>query len=162
MGHSNASTSCAIPSSEMIGHHFSQVSSTQFSTPLMAAFQNLNNYGGFQSPQLVGDMGFHQIGSNNLLPSLSAASFEHPTNLYSNFQGEAAIDEASNVVSQQAVKMEDNNTNNNNRQVMNSSTKQFLGTLENNQYWGAANANSWTGFSSLNNNNNSSTTNHLL
>ncbi|MCD7455540.1 hypothetical protein HAX54_028566 [Datura stramonium] len=164
MGNSNASTSCAIPSSEMIGHHvhhFSQASSTQFSTPLMAAFQNLNNYGGFQSPhQLVGEMGFHQIGSNNLLPSLASANFEHPTNLYPNFQGEAAatIEEASNGVSQQAVKMEDNN---NNRQGMNSSTKQFLGTLENNQYWGAANANSWTGFSSLNNNN-SSTTNHLL
>ncbi|KAJ8543791.1 hypothetical protein K7X08_025409 [Anisodus acutangulus] len=156
MGNSNASTS-ASPSScgmEMIGHHISQAS-TQF-TPLMAAFQNLNNYGGFQSPQLGTEMGFH-IGitnSNNLLPSLAAADFEHPTNLYPNIQGEGTTIEASNGVSQQ-VKMEDNN----NRQGMNS-TKQFLGILENDQYWGAANANSWTGFSSLNNN--SSTTSHLL
>lgn len=161
MGISNASTS-VIPSScsmEMIGHHFSQ-SSTQF-TPLMAAFQNLNNYGGFQpAPQLVGEMGF-QIGSNNLLPSLAAANFEHPTNLYPNFQGEDTTTttiEASNGISQQ-VKMEDSNTTN--RQVMNSSTKQFLGTLENNQNWGATNANSWTGFAGLNNNS-SSTTSHLL
>ncbi|CAN4119897.1 unnamed protein product [Withania somnifera] len=160
MGNSNASTS-VIPSScsmEMIGHNFSQAS-TQF-TPLMAAFQNLNNYGGFQPPQLVGEMGF-QIGSNNLLPSLAASNFEHPTNLYPNFQGEGATTttvEASNGISQQ-VKMEDNNTTN--RQVMNSSTKQFLATLENNRCWGASNANSWTGFSGLNNNS-SSTTSHLL
>lgn len=161
----NASTS-AIPSScnmEMIGHHFSQ-SSTQF-TSLMGAFQNLNNYGGLIQPpphQLVGEMGF-QIGSNNLLPSLVASNnFEHPTNLYPNFQNEGPTTttttiEASNGVTQQ-VKMEDNN-----RQGMNSSTKQFLGTLENNnQYWGVANENSWIGFSSDLNNNSPSTTNHLL
>ncbi|KAK4358865.1 hypothetical protein RND71_021094 [Anisodus tanguticus] len=154
MGNSNASTS-ASPSScsmEMSGHHFSQ-SSTQF-TPLMAAFQNLNNYGGFQSPQLRTDMGFHigSTNSNNLLPSLAASNFEHhPTNLYPNFQGEGTTIEASNGVSQQ-VKMEDNN---NNKQGMNSSTKQFLGTLENNQYWSATNGNYWTGFSSINNNSSS-------
>ncbi|KAL3354324.1 hypothetical protein AABB24_018795 [Solanum stoloniferum] len=161
----NASTS-AIPSScnmEMIGHHFSQ-SSTQF-TSLMGAFQNLTNYGGLIQPpphQLVGEMGF-QIGSNNLLPSLVASNnFEHPTNLYPTFQNEGPTTttttiEASNGVTQQ-VKMEDNN-----RQGMNSSTKQFLGTLENNnQYWGVANENSWIGFSSDLNNNSPSTTNHLL
>ncbi|XP_059315237.1 dof zinc finger protein DOF2.4-like [Lycium ferocissimum] len=153
MGNSNTTTR-ASPSScsmEMTGHHFSQAS-TQF-TPLMAAFQNLNNYGGFQPP--LGEMGF-QIGStnnsNNLLPSLAANFEHHPTNLYPNFQADQGTSiEASNGVSQ--VKMEDNN-----RQGMNS-TKQFLGTLENNQYWGGANANSWTGFSTLNN---SSTTSHLL
>ncbi|CAN4121020.1 unnamed protein product [Withania somnifera] len=135
MGNTNASTSI-LPSScsmEIIGHQFSQAS-TQF-TPLMAAFQNLNNYGGFQPPQLVGEMGF-QIGSNNLLSSLTAANFEHPTNLYPNFGGVDATT------------------------MMNSSTKQYLSTLENNQYWGATNANSWTGFSGLNNNS-SSTTSHL-
>lgn len=171
MGNSNNASTSAIPSStctmEMIGHHFSQ-SSTQF-TPLMAAFQNLNNYGGLIQPpphQLVGEMGF-QIGSNNLLPSLVASNFENPTNLYPNFQGEGGTTttttiEASNGVSQQ-VKMEDNNATNRHGS-MNSSTKQFLGTLENNQYWGVANANanSWIGFSGDINNNSSSTTNHLL
>ncbi|KAF3640037.1 putative ribonuclease H protein-like [Capsicum annuum] len=163
MGNSNNASTSAIPSScsmEMIGHHFSQ-SSTQF-TPLMAAFQNLNNYAGFQPPhQLVGEMGFH-VGSNNLLPSLAASNFEHPTNLYPNFQGEGGTTttiEAANGATQQ-VKMEDSNISTT-RQGLNSSTKQFLGTLENNQYWGATNANSWTGFSALNNNS-SSTSNHLL
>ncbi|PHT34703.1 Dof zinc finger protein DOF2.4 [Capsicum baccatum] len=163
MGNSNIASTSAIPSScsmEMIGHHFSQ-SSTQF-TPLMAAFQNLNNYAGFQPPhQLVGEMGFH-VGSNNLLPSLSASNFEHPTNLYPNFQGEGGTTttiEAANGATQQ-VKMEDSNISTT-KQGLNSSTKQFLGTLENNQYWGATNSNSWTGFSALNNNS-SSTSNHLL
>lgn len=168
----NASSTSAIPSStcsmEMIGSHFSQAS-TQF-TPLMAAFQNLNNYGGLIHPppnthQLVGEMGF-QLGNNNLLPSLVGSNFEHPTNLYPNFQGEGATTiEASNGVTQQ-VKMEDNNATNRVQGNINSSTKQFLGTLENNnQYWGVANANanSWIGFSGdINNNSSSNTTNHLL
>ncbi|XP_015057224.1 dof zinc finger protein DOF5.1-like [Solanum pennellii] len=172
MGNSNNASTSGIPSincsMEMIGHHFSQ-SSTQF-TSIMGAFQNLNNYGGglIQPPthQLVGEMGF-QIGSNNLLPSLVASNnFEHPTNLYPNFQNEGTTTttttiEASNGATQQ-VKMEDNS-----RQGMNSSTKQFLGTLENNnQYWNVANenanVNSWIGFSSDLNNNSLSTTNHLL
>ncbi|OIT25994.1 PREDICTED: dof zinc finger protein DOF2.4-like [Nicotiana attenuata] len=146
MGNSNViiSTS-ASPSScsmEIIGHQFSQPS-TQF-TPLMAAFHNLNNYGGGCT-----EMGFqiaNNNNNNNLLPSL-AANFDHTTNLYPfQVQGENTI-EASNGVSQVSppVKMESN------------STKQFLGSLENNQYWGGAN--SWTGFSGLNN---SSTTSHLL
>lgn len=175
IGNSNNASTSAIPSSscsmEMIGPHFSQAS-TQF-TPLMAAFQNLNNYGGLIHPppthQLVGEMGF-QIGSNNLLPSLVGSNFEHPTNLYSNFQGDQGTTtsttiEASNGITQQ-VKMEDN-IGTNRQGNMNSSTKQFLGTLENNnQYWGVANANananSWIGFSGDINNNSPSTTNHLL
>ncbi|XP_009777580.1 dof zinc finger protein DOF2.4-like [Nicotiana sylvestris] len=148
MGNSNViiSTS-ASPSScsmEIIGHQFSQPS-TQF-TPLMAAFHNLNNYGGGFGTEMGFQIANNNNNNNNLLPSL-AANFEHTTNLYSfQVQGESTI-EASNGVSQVTppVKMESN------------STKQFLGSLENNQYWGGAN--SWIGFSGLNN---SSTTSHLL
>nr|GMD14153.1 dof zinc finger protein DOF2.4-like [Ipomoea batatas] len=115
---------------------------------MAAAFQNLNHYGGsggglggFPPPQMaatsgggIGEMGFH-------LPAvLSGFEQPHPhTNVYP-FQSEGM--EAS-----PSVKMEEN------RQGLNNSTKQFLGTLENNQYWG------WTGFSGLNS---SSSTSHLL
>ncbi|CAN4098850.1 unnamed protein product [Withania somnifera] len=131
-------------------------------TPLMAAFQNLNHhYGGFQPPSLVSthnsnalghhEMGF-QIGSttnhtNNLsvgsdhqwrLPSLAVN-----TNLYPFHQGEGI--EASSG----------NNIAHDGDQGLNS-TKQFLGTMENNnQYWGG---NAWTGFSGLN----SSSASHIL
>ncbi|XP_055830135.1 dof zinc finger protein DOF2.4-like [Solanum dulcamara] len=147
-------------------HHFPHEQSTQL-TPLMAAFQNLNHhYGGFQPPPLVSthngngtglghhEMGF-QIGSsantNNLsvpsggsdhqwrLPSLAAN-----TNLYP-FQHGEGINESS---SGNNIGHDDQGLN---------STKQFLGTMENNnQYWGG---NAWTGFSGLNS---SSSASHLL
>ncbi|NP_001305545.1 dof zinc finger protein DOF3.6 [Solanum tuberosum] len=156
-------------------HHFSHEQPPQL-TPLMAAFQNLNHhYGGFQPPPLVsthhgngtGALGHHhemgfQIGSstntNNLpvppgggsdhqwrLPSLAAN-----TNLYPFQHGtDQGIHESSSV--------NNNNINAHDDQGLNS-TKQFLGTMENNtnQYWGG---NAWTGFSGLNS---SSSASHLL
>ncbi|PHT46760.1 Dof zinc finger protein DOF2.2 [Capsicum baccatum] len=147
-------------------HHFPHEQSPVQFTPLMAAFQNLNHhYGGFQPPPLVStqgaatlghpEMGF-QIGSttnstNNLsapsgvsdhqwrLPSLAAS-----TNLYPFHQGEGIESSSGNSIAH-----DDQGLN---------STKQFLGTMENNtnQYWGG---NAWTGFSGLNS---SSSASHLL
>ncbi|XP_009612449.1 dof zinc finger protein DOF2.4-like [Nicotiana tomentosiformis] len=170
IGTTSTSTS-ASPSScskEITGQHFSQ--SSIHLTPLMAAFQNLNHqYGGFQPPPLVStqnngelghEMGF-QIGgnsTNNLQAATTGGSDYHhhqwrlpslaATNLYP-FQGER-IEATSSGISHQdsVVRMEENN------QGLNS-TKQFLGTMENNQYWGG---NAWTGFSGLN----SSSAGHLL
>ncbi|XP_031099544.1 dof zinc finger protein DOF3.6-like isoform X1 [Ipomoea triloba] len=140
-GGGGSNSTCASPTD--ITGNFPQL------PPFMAAaFQNLNHYGGnggglggFPPPQMaatsgggIGEMGFH-------LPAvLSGFEQPHPhTNVYP-FQSEGL--EASS-----SVKMEEN------RQGLNNSTKQFLGTLENNQYWG------WTGFSGLNS---SSSTSHLL
>ncbi|XP_059300515.1 dof zinc finger protein DOF3.6-like isoform X1 [Lycium ferocissimum] len=169
IGTASTSTS-ASPSScntEIINgrHHFPHEQSTQL-TPLMAAFQNLNHhYGGFHPPSLVStnnngaalgqEMGF-QIGGNNTnnsnnlsapsggsdhqwrLPSLAAN-----TNLYPFQQGEGIESSSGNNISH-----DDQGLN---------STKQFLGTMENNnQYWGG---NAWTGFSGLNS---SSSAGHLL
>lgn len=139
-GGGGSNSTCASPTD--ITGHFPHL-------PLMAAaFQNLNHYGGssslggFQPPQLVvgtngtgggiGEMGFQ-------LPVLTG--FEQPphTNVYP-FHSEG-------IEASSSVKMEENG------QGLNNSTKQFLGTLENNQYWG------WTGFSGLNS---SSSTTHLL
>ncbi|XP_019177241.1 PREDICTED: dof zinc finger protein DOF3.6-like isoform X2 [Ipomoea nil] len=139
-GGGGSNSTCASPTD--ITGHFPQL-------PFMAAaaaFQNLNHYGGsgslggFQPPQLaatsgagIGEMGFH-------LPVLTG--FEQPphTNVYPPFHSEG-------IEASSSVKMEEN------RQGLNNSTKQFLGTLENNQYWG------WSGFSGLNS---SSSTTHLL
>lgn len=155
-------------------HHFPHEQSSQLS-PLMAAFQNLNHhYGGFQPPSLVSvsthhgaetalghhEMGF-QIGSSistntNNTNSLSVPSggSEHHwrlpslaanTNLYPFHQGDQGIHESS---SGNNISHDDQGLN---------STKQFLGSMENNnQYWGG---NAWTGFSGLNS---SSSASHLL
>lgn len=167
LGTASGTSTSASPSScntEIITgrHHFPHEQSTQL-TPLMAAFQNLNHhYGGFQPPPLVSthngaalghhEMGF-QIGSNNntnnlppsggsdhqwRLPSLAAN-----TNLYPFHQGEGIESSSGNNIAH-----DDQGLN---------STKQFLGTMENNnQYWGG---NVWTGFSGLNS---SSSASHLL
>ncbi|CAN4100953.1 unnamed protein product [Withania somnifera] len=143
-------------------------------TPLMAAFQNLNHhYGGFQPPPLVSavqngaatlrhhdEMGF-QIGSttttthstDNLTAAPSVGSDHHQwrlpslatnTNLYPFHQSEGIESSSGNNMVH-----DDQGLN---------STKQFLGTMENNsnQYWGG---NAWTGFSGLNS---SSSASHLL
>ncbi|KAK6788135.1 hypothetical protein RDI58_016660 [Solanum bulbocastanum] len=159
-------------------HHFPHEQPTQL-TPLMAAFQNLNHhYGGFQPPPLVsthhgngtGALGHHhemgfQIGSStnanntNNLPVPSGGGSDHQwrlpslaanTNLYPFQHGtDQGIHESSSV--------NNNNINAHDDQGLNS-TKQFLGTMENNsnQYWGG---NAWTGFSGLNS---SSSASHLL
>ncbi|XP_019199019.1 PREDICTED: dof zinc finger protein DOF5.1-like [Ipomoea nil] len=143
--------------------------------PLMAAFQaGLNHFGGgFQPPpQLVGnenggfgEMSFLSTGGAEpwrLPASLTAFDTTPPTNLFPNFQNEAAIEAASSSRATSefphqltsSVKMEDTHGLNSN------STKQFLG---NNQFWGGG-ADTWTGrFSGhLNSSSTSSSTTHLL
>nr|GMD15822.1 dof zinc finger protein DOF2.4-like [Ipomoea batatas] len=129
-GGGGSNSTCASPTD--ITGNFPQL------PPFMAAaFQNLNHYGGnggglggFPPPQ--------QLAATTVL-----SGFEQPhphTNVYP-FQSEG-------IEASSSVKMEEN------RQAgLNNSTKQFLGSLENNQYWG------WSGFSGLNS---SSSTTHLL
>ncbi|XP_031111306.1 dof zinc finger protein DOF5.1-like [Ipomoea triloba] len=160
--HISCPTSCG--SAEISGN-FSQ-------PPLMAAFQaGLNHFGGFQPPQLVanenggfGDMSFQLAAEPWRLPaSLTAFDTPPPTNLFP-FQNEAIEASSSRPTSEfpqltSSVKMEDTQGLNSN------STKQFLGALGNNQFWGGAGGNTWTtgGFSGhLNSSSTSSSTTHLL
>ncbi|CAH9075000.1 unnamed protein product [Cuscuta epithymum] len=152
-------SSCISPTD--IGRHFPQLPQTHMAE---AFHQTLNRYDGScgypsggvgippphpvvanaRSGGGIGELGFPFPYIGNGFDLLGSHS-----NMYPNFQSEGV--EASSSLSP-STKMEENG-----RGLLSNSTKHFLGTLENNPYWG------WTGglgFSGLNSS--SPTTHHLL
>ncbi|KAL3530737.1 hypothetical protein ACH5RR_010059 [Cinchona calisaya] len=178
---SSITATSASPSTDMSGHFPQQTNQS----PLMAALQNLNHYGGphisptiggFQAGSLA-NMGFN-LGENGndlpagggheqwrLLPSI-AGGFEPPTSLFP-FQGEGVVEAASSLLGDQQIIGSLGTSSEGISQMASVKTeenpsrlnlmKQFLvNSAGNNQFW--AGSSPWTGFSGLN----CSSTSHLL